>query len=193
MTFHDLFHPDHPERSRYLTGLFSLFARDIVRCWGEDKQAPYACLGKATLRQAKANRGSPMDFAFEDRKKQVFAVIMICDPLEDKPLVDAEQVEQFRTTRTFAAFLESALNPAPYSLAVGSADYPVAGSILIWSSLQSRKTRAVLRKTFGFADVLSVENIIADLLLWQNRDFQMLLDRRAAWSHEMFRVLRQIK
>jgi hypothetical protein len=194
MSFHALFHPQDPERSRFLNGLFSLFARDIIRCWSSDKNAPYTNLGKPTLRQGRASRGHPLDFAFEEsRRKQVYAVIMYCDPLDDTPLKDAAQIDQLRSTRTFAAFLEAAQNPAPYTLAVGSADYPAAGSILIWGTLESKKARAVLRKTYAFHDILSLENIIADLLLWQNRDFQMLLDRRMLWCHDFIRGLRQLR
>ncbi|MBZ0300202.1 MAG: hypothetical protein K8J31_10690 [Anaerolineae bacterium] len=194
MTFNSLFHPTDPDRSRFLNGLFNLFARDVIRCWTTDPQCAYTNLGKPTLRQTGAARGSPLDFAFQERRKQqVFAVVMLSDPLDNTPLKDPAQIEAFRSTRTFAAFLEAAQKPADFTLGIGSSEYPAAGSILIWSSFESKKTRAVIRKTYAFQDVLSLEDIVRDLIQWQNRDFQMLLDRRAAWCYDFFRSIRQLK
>jgi hypothetical protein len=194
MAFDDLFQPDDPERSRFLDGLFSLFAREVVHCWATDANAPYADMGKPILRQHNAARGSPLDFAFQERRrKHIYGVVLYCDPLGDGPLKDANQITALSATRTFAAFLHAAAQPSAYSLSVGGADYPLVGSILIWSSMESKKTRAVIRKTYAFHDILSVEDIIRDLIAWKNRDYQMLLDRRAAWCYDFFRGLRQLK
>lgn len=194
MTFDGLFQLHDPERSRFLDGLFSLFAREVVHCWATDDHAAYADLGKPTLKQMGGARGSPLDFAFQEkRRKHTFGVVLYCDPTGDGALKDANQITALGATRTFAAFLDAAAQPSAYSLTVGGADYPLVGSILIWSSLESKKTRAVIRKTYAFHDILSVEDMIRDLIEWKNRDYQMLLDRRAAWCYDFFRGLRQIK
>ena len=106
---------------------------------------------------------------------------------------EVDQVAQLAATRTFASFLEAAANPAPYTVLTRSGEFPVGGSILIWGRLESKKVRASIRRTYALQDVLSVESIIHDLVTWENRDFQMLLDRRAAWSHEFFRGLRRVR
>ncbi len=194
MTFDGLFPPADPERSRFLDGLFSLFAREVVHCWATDDHAPFVDLGKPILRQPGGARGSPLDFAFQERRrKHAYGVVLYCDPTGDGPLKDASQITALSATRTFAAFLDAAAQPSAYSLSVGGADHPLVGSILIWSSLESKKTRATIRKTYAFHDILSVEDIIRDLIEWRNRDYQMLLDRRAAWCYDFFRGLRQIK
>jgi hypothetical protein len=194
MTFDSLFQHHDPERSRFLDGLFSLFARVVVRCWATDEHAPYADLGRPTLRQVGGSRGSPLDFAFQEkRRKHAYGVLLYCDPVGDGPLRDANQITALSATRTFAAFLDAAAQPSAYSLTVGGMDYPLIGSILIWSSLESKKTRAMIRKTYAFHDILSVEDMIRDLIEWKNRDYQMLLDRRTAWCYDFFRGLRQMK
>ncbi len=194
MTLDSAFYPQDPERNRFLTGVFSLFVTDVIHCWCTDSHAPYSSLGKATLRPADAARGAPLDFAFQDRrKKQTFAVIMQGLPGHDTPLRGPQQIIELEGSRTFAAFLDAAANPARYTLAAGSAEYPAAGAILIWGSLESKKVRASIRKHYPFADILSIEDMIRSLLEWQNRDFQMLLDRRAAWCYDFFRGLRQLK
>jgi hypothetical protein len=194
MTFDSLFKHHDPERSRFLDGLFSLFAREVVRCWATDEHAPYADLGRPTLRQVGGSRGSPLDFAFQEkRRKHAYGVLLYCDPVGDGPLRDANQITALSATRTFAAFLDAAAQPSAYSLTVGGMDYPLIGSILIWSSLESKKTRAMIRKTYAFHDILSVEDMIRDLIEWKNRDYQMLLDRRTAWCYDFFRGLRQMK
>jgi hypothetical protein len=194
MTFDSLFHAADPERSRFLDGLFSLFAREVVRCWAADDHAPYSDLGRPALRQTGGQRGSPLDFAFQERRrKHVYGVVLYCDPVGDGALKDASQITALGATRTFAAFLDAAAQPSAYSLTIGGTDYPLVGSILIWSSLDSKKTRAIIRKTYAFHDILSLEDIIRDLIAWKNRDYQMLLDRRAAWCYDFFRGLRQIR
>lgn len=194
MSLDSVFHVSDAERSRFLMGVFSLFVTDVVHCWATDGRAPYASLGKATLRPADASRGSPLDFAFQDRrKKQTYAVIMQGLPGHDLPLRSPAQIAELEGSRTFTAFLDAAANPARYTLTQGTTDYPAAGAILIWGSLESKKARAAIRKVYAFHDILAIEDMIRDLLTWQNREFQMLLDRRAAWCYDFFRGLRQIK
>jgi hypothetical protein len=194
MTLSTLFFPADPERSRFLLALFMSFAADIVRCWAADSHAPYRDLGKPVLRSTGAARGVPLDFAFQDRRKQqVYGVVMFCDPLHELPLKAPEQLEPLRSARTFSSFLDAAANPAAYRLSVSGSEHTLGGAILIWSSLDSKKARAAIRKTHALTDVLALDQIIRDLLEWQNRDFQLLIDRRAAWCYDFFRGLRQLK
>lgn len=190
--FFSVFHPADPERSRFLSTVFALFQDEIVHCWATDSRAPYRCTDRPTLRQTGARRGHTLDFAFQEpRRGQTFAVMIQCDPATDTPLTDEAQVTQLSSTRAFAAFLDAAQNPAQYRLIISGEEQPVAGSILIWSAMDIRKARAI-RKTLGLQDIFAMDYMIRDLIQWQNRDFQMLLDRRAAWCYDFFRHLRRL-
>src|SRR5690606_9235602 len=138
MTFDSLFQHHDPERSRFLDGLFSLFAREVVRCWATDEHAPYADLGKPTLRQMGGSGGSPLDFAFQEkRRKHAYGVVLYCDPVGDGPLRDANQITALSATPTFAACLDAAAQSSSYSLTMSGMDYTLIGSTLISSCLAS--------------------------------------------------------
>ncbi len=117
-------------------------------------------------------------------------MLLKCDPAADKTLSDPAQIKQANNTKTFAMFLDAASNPDKYQIATGSETYPASGSILIWSGVESKMGRTS-KKAFSFYDILSLEQIIADLIAWHNRDFHMLLDHRVAWSHDLFKGLRK--
>ena len=191
MSFDSLFQSPDAERQRFLAGLFTLFSGDIIRCWAADKQAPYRIPGTPLLREINGSRGYTLDYALQTPKR-LYVAMLRCDPVADGPLNSAAQVEAQATTRAFAAFLDAGRNPVNYFAIINGEELPVAGSILIWGSASLRAQRAV-KKTYGLHDVLTMEGILGDLAQWQNREFQMLLDRRIAWSHDFYRGLRQIR
>jgi hypothetical protein len=191
MSFDRLFQTPDAERQRFLSGLFSLFCADIIRCWAADRQAPYKIPGTPLLREINGSRGYTLDYALQTPKR-LYVAMLRCDPVTDGPLNSAAQIEAQATTKAFAAFLEAARYPMNYVAIINGQEMPVAGSILIWSSASLRAQRAV-KKTYGLYDVLTMEGILGDLAQWQNHEFQMLLDRRIAWGHDFYRGLRQIK
>ena len=184
-----LFHSANPERDAFMANVFNLFSHDIVRCWVRDDQSPYDDLGKATLRKSGASRGQGLDFGF-GRRKQAYAVLLKCDPAADKTLSEPAQIKQANTTKTFAMYLDAASHPDKYQIVTSSETYPASGSVLIWSGVDPKAGRTI-KKAFNFHDLLSLEQIIADLIVWHNRDFHMLLDHRVAWSHDLFKGLRR--
>jgi hypothetical protein len=64
-----------------------------------------------------------------------------------------------------------------------------ARAILVWGRCTEQGRVSVI-DTYGVHDVLSLEDMITDLLTWQNEDFIKLLDTRAAWCAELFSGLR---
>ena len=189
MSFHALFQSSDATRNQYLADVLNLFSRDIVRCWADDPQSPYDHLGKPSLRQARAGRGFTLDFALR-RRNQVYVALMKFDLDEAITLTDPAQIEAANTSKTFAMFLDTAANPTRYKAILNNEKIDIAGAILIWGAVDPKAARAA-RKQFSFYDILSLEEICADLVGWNNRDFQMLLDKRVAWSHDLFKRLRQ--
>ncbi len=191
MSFDDLFPTGDAERRQFLAGLFNLFSTDIIRCWATDRQARYSMTGTPILRSVRGNRGYTLDYALQTGKR-LYATVMKCDPVVDGPLHHADQIEAYTTTKAFAAFLDAARNPNQYVAVIDGEASPIAGSILIWGSATVRAQRAV-KKAYGLHAILTMESIVGDLVQWNNREFQILLDRRVAWSHDFYRGLRQIK
>lgn len=189
MTFNDLFQSPDPARKQFIADVLNLFSGDIVRCWTADSRSAYDDVGKPTLRRTGAGRGLTLDFALR-RRQRVYVALMQCDLAGDFVLTDPAQVDAANTTKTFGMFLDAAAHPEQYRAIIGDEAVEIAGSILVWGSVDEKAARTT-KKRYGLQDILSLEHISADLVAWQNRDFQMLLDRRVAWSHDLFKTLRQ--
>jgi hypothetical protein len=150
-------------------------------------------LDSPVLRKKSASRGSSLDFAFVYRKN-VYAVTLCCDPLRHGTLSEAGQVAAENNTKAFDEFLDAARNPAQYQVISGSDEIPAAGSILVWQRVDDRRTlHSALRKQYNFQALLSLETMLGELASWHNRDFQLLLDQRFAWCHDLFKALRAIR
>ena len=76
---------DSSARSRFLDGLFSLFAREVVRCWATDDHSSYADLGKPILRQTGGARGSPLVGRYRD------ALVSFLSPKKEKLSEDSQR------------------------------------------------------------------------------------------------------
>ena len=190
MSIEQSFQSGTPERKRFMADLFSLFSADIVRCWAADSHSPYSAIDAPVLRRKDASRGSTLDFAFIYRR-DLYVALMRCDPLLHGTLHDTAQVDAENTSKAFAEFLDAAQQPQQYIAIVDGSEQPVAGSILIWLRVENRRTlHSALKSRSGFHATLALETMIADLMSWHNRDFQLLLDQRFAWCHDLFKALR---
>lgn len=187
MNFDSLFRSPDPERNAFMVSVFNLFSSAIVQCWVQDARSPFDDLGKGSLRKSGASRGISLDVTV-GRRNRVYGGLLRCDLSVDPPLTDAAQVVQ--DTKSFKLFLDAAANPSKYTVVIDGKKHDLAGLLLVWSCVDEKAVRAA-RREHGLADVLSLEQIIADLIGWGNRDFQLLLDRRVAWSHDLFKGLRK--
>ena len=187
MSFDSLFQSPNPERNHFTISVFNLFSQEIVECWVQDSHSPFTDRGKGSLRKSGASRGIGLDLAVEYRK-QVYGMLLRCDLEADKPLTNPAQIVQ--DTKSFKLLLDAAATPTKYTVLIDSKKHDLGGVILVWSSVDEKAVRAA-RRQYALADILSLEQIISDLIAWGNRDFQMLLDRRVAWSHDLFKALRK--
>jgi hypothetical protein len=48
-------------------------------------------------------------------------------------------------------------------------------------------------KTFGLSTILTVEEVIIDLLTWESKEFLEYVDEREKWCRELFDGLRNLK
>ena len=189
MSFQDLFHSPDPARNQFLAAVLNLFSQEVVRCWVADAQSPFEDLGKASLRQARAGRGITLDFALR-RRNRVYAVVMKGDMAETATLTDPAQIEAAKSAKSFSTFLDAAANPSRFKVVVRDEKLDLAGAILIWGAADPAAARAAKRQ-FSLYEVFSLEQLCADLARWNNHEYQMLLDRRVAWNHDLFKTLRR--
>lgn len=64
----------------------------------------------------------------------------------------------------------------------------VDGTILIWGAVTPEGRSAVIEE-YGFADVLSVEEMVNDLHRWKPGEWGEEIERLRRWSEELFNSL----
>lgn len=191
--FEDLFKSSETARDNYLSRLFGIFSEDIVRIWSRDPRAPYEDVGRPTLRSATQPGFATLDFTLRSRADGRLYVAeqkaeLAFEGYRNLRLTSADQIEHHRGIRAFAWFLDVARDPASHSVQVGGKSVDVAGAILIWGAIESRGRERAM-STYGFADVLSLEGILADLRAWGVPAWRATVERYRRWSNELFDAL----
>lgn len=191
--FEGLFQSSDAARDNYLSRLFGIFSEDVVRIWSRDPRAPYEDVGRPTLRSATEPGFATLDFALRSRADGRVYVAeqkaeLAFEGYRYLRLTSAGQIEHHAKTRAFAWFLDVARDPASHSVQVGGRPVDVAGAILVWGAVNGDGRRAAM-STYGFADVLSLEGILADLRAWDVPAWRTTVERYRRWSTELFDAL----
>jgi len=191
MLFSDLFRSDSSTRDKFLSRLFGIFSEEIVRCWASAPEAPYEDLGRPTVKApTNESRGYTLDFTFRSKADDAIYIVEMKSELQYQNykyliLSEPSQLNHHMKKPAFHHFLEMAKSPKTYQVEVNGKPQEVDGSVLIWGSYNEIGRKDV-RDRFGFADILSVENIVNDLNSWNNEGFSDLINRYDNWSSELF-------
>src|SRR3954454_18683940 len=192
VSFEDLFRSGTPARDNLLSRLFGMFSEEVARHWCSDERSPYENLGRPTLGAAGDPASATLDFTFRSRTdgrvyvaEQKAELAFEC--YRYLRLIDAAQVEHHKT-RAFAWFLEMARDPASHSVQVNGRLISADGAILVWGATTSEGVASAIA-TYGFADVLSLEAMLADLRAWDSPAWVERVDQLRGWSNELFEAL----
>lgn len=192
ISFEQFFKSTEPDRDKFLSRLFGIFSERIVGCWCERPESEYGNLGRPTVRLQGEDRGRTLDFTFQSRcDGRVYVGELKCElEYENYRYIMLRSPSQLshHTGESFRRFLGVAKNPSEYSVQVGGRECVVSGSILVWGSVSSDGRDSVMRET-GLADVLSLEEIVTDLLSWGDADYHKFIGERARWCRELFAAL----
>ena len=190
--FDSIFKSNNPSRDKFLSRLFGIFSEAIVRTWCGDDRSRYLNLGRPTIRSRTERRGCTLDYTFQSRNDgRLFVGELKCE-LEFEnyrylTLTSTSQLDHHRG-EAFVRFRDIAKNPRKYSVTVDGKTVSVAGGILVWGSVTD-DGRTTVAEENGFADVLSLEEIITDLLRWGNEGYRELIADKSAWCMFLFRKL----
>lgn len=198
------FKTDDLARDNFLSRLFGMFNEEPVRIWGEMESSPYEYLGRPTLFPKGESGYTVLDFAFRRKSDGVcFVSEMKCElaynnyaylTLDSISHVERHRSEQLRSGKqSFARFLEAATSPEKFLCKVTTRknkriDLDFAGAILVWGRTSDQKKDVIVRE-FGFADVLTVEDIINDLLSSKSEQYQDLIARQRSQCEFLFSSL----
>lgn len=190
--FDTFFRSNLPKRDKYLSRLFGLFGEEIVRTWCACPDASYQDLGRPTITEMGATRGYTLDFTL--RRRDIggdYVAELKCelewDGYKYLTLTHSDQLLH-HTGHAFTAFRRLAQNPTSHVVRRHGQIASVDGTILIWGAI-TKVGKQMVMKDFGFADVLSVEQMVIDLRQWTPTAWTDLLDRYRTWTTNLFDFL----
>ena len=198
--FEQLFNSNDPElnkRDKFLSRLFGIFSEEIVKCWCNNPKSPYTNLGRPTLRTAENKRGCTLDFTFESNEDNLAYIVELKCELERHnykylKLKDISQLKHHQKKKAFDRFVKIAKNPKEYIVTRKNENknekFDVSGAILVWGSI-TEKGRTNVIDEYGFKDVLSLENMISELIKWEDQDYYKCIGLRSNWSQQLFNGL----
>ena len=192
ISFERLFKTRQGQRDKFLSRIFGIFSEEIVRIWSRCEQAPYQDLGRPTVRLSGEPRGKTLDFTFRSRKDgRLFIGEMKCE-LEFEnyrylALIDHSQLDHHKGD-AFERFLKLGRNPKAYAVLTHGQRISPSGTILVWGCV-TPEGRKDVKRTTGKIDVLSVEDVIGDLLAWNPSEYHEFVASQAQWCRELFGAL----
>lgn len=190
--FRDIFLPQSPAdnaRAKFLSRVFGIFSEQIVSLWADNARSPYENLGRPTLKIDETDRGHTLDFTFRERASgRVYVSEMKCEiEYQNFKFFVLEHVSHLDHHKkpAFEAFLRAAHPTDSQTIYVGRRKMDSDGAILIWGAASPEGRRGVIEAK-GFHDVLSVEDICADLAAWECLRYAELIQQRREWCNRLF-------
>jgi hypothetical protein len=181
-----------PARGKFLSRVFGIFSEEIVRIWANDIRSPYSDLGRPTLRQDIREKGHTLDFTLQDKQSgKTFVTELKCEIEYQNyrylELTGVQQLEHHKKD-AFTALLSIAKGLSNYKTYVQAEELTVDGAILIWGVATPEGRQDVIQKC-GFADLLTIAEMVSDLSEWKNEEYQAMIRSREQWSSELFNGL----
>lgn len=188
MSFEALFRTGHAGRDNFRSRLFGMFNEEIVRYWAANERAPYRDLGRptlwmhpefATLDFTLQSRADGRRYVAEQKAELAF------EGYRYLRLTAASQVQHHAARRAFLWFLQTARDPASHPVKVKGRATEVNGAILVWGA-GTPEGRADAMQTYGFADVLAIEDMLRDLRDWDDPAWRARVAEIRGWTNGLF-------
>ena len=179
-------------RAKYLSRIFGIFSEEIVRVWASDPHSPYQDIGRPTLKKVGESKGATLDFTFLHKESgQLLVVEQKCEieyqNFKYLVLNDLKQLDHNKKD-AFLALLDAAAKRPNRLVFVNKKEVKIDGAILIWGAVTTEGRKRVMDAK-GFFDILTIEEIINDLQIWNSGPYRSLLEHRHLWANEMFEAL----
>jgi len=196
--FNGFFHSDTKTRDKFLSRLFGIFNEEIVRIWCHTNESKYVDLGRPTVKLKRENevnkRGRTFDYTFEHKEsKHLFIGECKCwleyEDYKYLKLDNAKQLDGYHG-ESFTLFKNFRKESDKYEVKVNNIPKTIDGMILIWGAVNESKKQDII-STYGFEDILSLENIISELIYTQNAEYADFIQEKSIWCEELFGYLLQ--
>ena len=191
MTFEGIFQTGDARRDNFRSRLFGMFSEDVVRYWAANEQAPYTCIGRPTIWEGPAF--ATVDFTLQSPDGRTYVAEQKAElawmNYAYLRLDRSGQVAHHAGKRAFDWFLEAAREPERRTVKNNGKPIKVDGAILVWGAVTPLGRSAAIAD-YGFADVLGLEDMLADLVAWQDPAWTAHVDELASHAAGLFEALK---
>ena len=206
---------ENAARDKFLARFMGIFNEEIIRIWCKDKNSEYENIGSPTIRKKKKEKSelgtkdirSTLDFTLRKKKGAEKGNIYVAESkcllqfqkykhleLDDIKLIDRLDKDD---KRAFKWLLELCKRPNDFVLNVSSngsskSIKKIDGGILIWASINKDQLDHIKTEK-KFHDILSLEDMINDLIRWRNKEYRKFLNEKSNWVNEFISFLKYSK
>lgn len=193
-SFKHFFQRGDSRRDNFLARLLGLFSEDLIAAWCECPQCPWVNLGRPTL--SGHTKRLTLDFTLRERNgDKIYFAEMKCwitfDNYKHLRLESAEQLGRMARLPGQAGlfrFLTACRDPDSISVTIGGKPVVTQGGILIWASVSQQGRNEVI-ESFQIHEVLSVEDVLDDLVQWQPEHWLQRVVELRKWSSSLYSYL----
>jgi hypothetical protein len=190
----EVFRRDVPRRGAFLSRMFAFFSEEIVRHWARCDHSPYRDLGRPVLWDDSGSKYHVLDFTLERNSDGArFVTELKCEIEFERyrylTLTDALQLQHHMRNAAFQKLIRAAADPDAQRVTIGGQEVKVQGAVLVWGVVTDQG-RTSVTEAYGFADVLSVDQMLEDLGRWQPEEWAEWVGLRRQWTDELFDWLR---
>jgi hypothetical protein len=194
MALEDIFRTGNAAQDNFRSRLFGMFSEDVVRYWAASERSPYACIGRPTIWDG--SLFATIDFTLQTPDGRTYVAEQKAEMAWMNyaylRLERTAQIDRHRGKPAFDWFLDAAREPRRRLVKNGvkGSGKPIAidGAILVWGAVSS-EGRAAAIEQFGFADVLGLEDLIADLITWRDEPWAAHIGELAGYAAGLFSAL----
>ena len=176
------------KRDKFLSRVFGIVNEEIIRIWCANKRSLFTDLGRPTIYDSDG-RYYTLDFLLKDAANNIFIAEMKCEIEYQKyqflTLSNSKQIDHHRKKRAFQLFLEVASKPSSFQIKCDKQEIKVSGSVLIWGKVSPQEV-STISKDFSLAQIISVEDAVADLIEWKDQHYINFLNQYELWSKQLF-------
>ncbi len=183
-----IFKTEDNNQDNFLSRVFGIFSEDIVRIWCKNPQSQYTDLGRPSLydKEDKYTK-TTLDFCLKNNDEDIFIAEQKSElAYQDYKYIELNSIDQLKhhDKAAFTKFLETAKDPRTYDVKIDGKKYAIKGSILIWGCVNNEEKEKI-KKGFSLHDILSLEDIINNLITWKDKNYKTYIENRKKWINEL--------
>jgi hypothetical protein len=175
-------------RDNFNSRVFGIFSEEIVRLWCNNSKSSYKDLGRPSLYENGKYNHTTLDFTFRNKEGDIFICEQKCEmAYQNYSNLTLNSIKQIsgKKKKAFEQFLVVAKKPNSYAVKVGGNNVLVTGSILIWGSVE-KEMKEKIKKHYSLHDILSIEDMINDLIHWKDEEYFQFIQTRRQWVEKLF-------